>query len=84
MYASPVEWHYKYHAIDLMEAKAEEMKEKMTEMMRQDPTLEPSTIIDKVLNDFTDSLEGQLKSELLAVFYRSRRESHLRYDEIYL
>ena len=73
MYASPAELHYPYHAIDLMEAKTEEMNEKMTEMMRTDPTLEPSTIIDNVLNDFTDSMAGQMKFELLTVFYPSRR-----------
>ena len=36
-----------------MDAKMEEMKEKMTELIMCDPTLEPDTIVDKVLNDFT-------------------------------
>ena len=42
------------------------MKEKVTELLMCDPTLEPDTIVDKVLNDFTDNLQGQPKSELSA------------------
>ena len=78
VYASPLELHAQFHEVDLMTSKVEEMKEKMTELMIQDPTLEPATNIDKVLNDFTETMDGQEKSELLASFYLTRRESHLR------
>jgi hypothetical protein len=79
VWASDPELHERFHETDLMEAKSEELKEAMTELMVKDPTLEPSVVIDKVLNDFTDSMDGSAKGELLAIFYRTRRESHLRY-----
>lgn len=79
VWASDPELHQRFHETDLMEAKSEELKEAMTELMVKDPTLEPSVVIDKVLNDFTDSMDGSAKGELLAIFYRTRRESHLRY-----
>ena len=66
VYASPLELHAQFHEVDLMISKVEEMKEKMTELMIQDTTLEPATIIDKVLNDFTETKDGQEKSELIA------------------
>ena len=66
VYATPVELHAEFHEIDLMNAKVEEMKEKMAEIMMRDPTLEPATIVDKVLNDFTDNLDGNAKSELIS------------------
>ena len=47
--------------------------------MMRDPTLEPATIVEKVLNGFTDNLDGQAESELYAIFYRTRKESHHRY-----
>ena len=50
----------------------------MTELMKADPTLDPSIVIDKVLNEYTDKMEGPMKAELISVFYRTRRESHLR------
>ena len=58
--------------------KSEELKERMTEMMKADPTLETSVVIDKVLDIVTSGMEGPLKAELVSVFYRTRRESHLR------
>ena len=79
VWASDPELHQRFHETDLMEANSEELKEAMTELMVKDPTLEPSVVIDKVLNDFTDSMDGSAKGELLAIFYRTRRESHLRY-----
>ena len=51
VYASALEDHAKYRKINLMEAKVEQMKEKVSETMVVDPTLEPATIVDKVLND---------------------------------
>ena len=78
VWASDPELHHRFHEIDLMEAKNEELKEAMTELMVRDPTLEPSVVIDKVLTDFTESMDGSSKGELLAIFYRTRRESHLR------
>ena len=61
-----------------MDARSEELKEKMTELMKADPTLDPSVVIDKVLNEYTDRMEGPMKAELIFVFYRTRRGSHLR------
>ena len=66
VYAIPVETNTGFNKIDFMDAKVEEMKEKMTELITWDPTLEPDTIVDKLLNDFTDNLEGQAKRELAA------------------
>ena len=78
VWASPVDDHAKFHEINLMDAKSEQLNEKMTEVMKKDPTLEPSTVLDKVLNNYTDSMEGPIKAELISVFYRTRRKSHLR------
>ena len=78
MWASNVNDHARYHEVDLMDAKSEELKEKMTELMQSDPTLDPSMVIDKVLNEYTDRMEGVMKAELISVFYQTRRESHLR------
>ena len=78
VWASNVEDHASYHEIDLMDAKSEELKEKMTELMKADPILDPSIVIDKILNEYTDKMEGPMKAELISVFYRTRRESHLR------
>ena len=50
-----------------MDAKSEELKEKMTELMQSDPTLDPSMVIDKVLNDYTDRMEGPMKAQLISV-----------------
>ena len=36
------------------------MKEKMTELIMRDHTLEHATMVDKMLNDFTDNLESEL------------------------
>jgi hypothetical protein len=46
--------------------------------MMSEPTLEPATIVEKVLNDFTDNLDGLAKSELNAIFYITRKESQLK------
>ena len=73
-----MEDHARYHKIDLIDTKSEELKEKTTELMKADPTLDPSIVIDKVLNEYTDRMEGPMKAELISVFYRTRRESHLR------
>ena len=50
VWASPVDDHAKFHEIDLMDAKSEQLNEKMTEVMKKDPTPEPSTVLDKGLN----------------------------------
>ena len=80
VYASDLEEHARYHSVDPMDAKDEELKEKMTELIRKDPTLDPSVVIDTILNNFTEGMDGNSRSELLAVFYRTKRESHLRWD----
>ena len=51
VWASPVDDHAKFHEINLIDAKSKELNEKMTEVMKKDPTLEPSTVLDKVLNN---------------------------------
>ena len=61
-----------------MDAESEELKEKLTELMKADPTLDPSMVIDMVLNEYTNRMEGPRKAEPISVFYRTRRASHLK------
>ena len=78
VWASQTELHERYHEIDLIDAKCEEMKESMTEVMMKDPTLEPSTVIDKVVHSFTETLDGNSEGKLTSAFYGTKQESHLR------
>ena len=50
--------------------------------MMSDPNLDPATIVEKVLNDFTDNLDGQAKSELNGwiVYLCSRVLTYVTFD----
>ena len=78
VYVDPVDKHAKYHEIDKFNMLVEEMKESMDFIVQKDPTLEPLTVYNAVVQEYTNKLGNEEKSELLAVLSQTKVESHLR------